>query len=49
MYSLQVISDVKEIVNKHYTKCYSYLKKFDNTEYRHELENLLIFLQNRDH
>lgn len=49
MNQLSVISDVKEIVQNHYKTCYSYIEKFDSTQYRQELENLLIFLQNRDH
>ncbi len=49
MHSLNVISDVKEIVQNHYKTCYSYIEQFDTNEYRQELENLLIFLQNRDH
>lgn len=49
MNSLGVISEVKEIVQKHYATCYSYIEQFDSSDYRQELENLLIFLQNRDH
>jgi geranylgeranyl diphosphate synthase type II len=49
MESLNVISDVNEIVQNHYQTCYSYIEQFEATQYRQELENLLIFLQNRDH
>jgi len=49
MHGLGVISDVSEIVQNHYKKCYSYIDKFDATPFRQELKNLLIFLQNRDH
>ena len=49
MESLNVISDVNEIVQNHYQTCYSYIEQFPATQYRQELENLLIFLQNRDH
>ncbi len=49
MNELSVISDVEDIVHSHYQTCYSYLEKFDESPYRQELQNLLIFLQNRDH
>ena len=49
MHSLDVISDVYNIIQDHYKNCYSYIDSFDPTEYRKELKNLLIFLQHRDH
>lgn len=49
MHSLDVISDVYNIIQDHYKNCFSYIDSFDSTEYRKELKNLLIFLQHRDH
>lgn len=49
MHSLNVISDVNNIVQDHYMNCYSFIDSFESTEYRKELKNLLIFLQHRDH
>ncbi len=49
MKDLNVIADVNDIVQTHYQNCYSYIEQFDSTPYRQELQNLLIFLQNRDH
>jgi len=49
MHELEVLTDVGQIVESHYSKCYQYLSNFEETPFRQELQNLLIFLQNRDH
>jgi len=49
MLDLNVIDDVAREVNQHYKKSRKLLDKFESSEYKQELENLLIFLQNRDH
>lgn len=49
MNDLSVINDVNHEIQNHYRTCYSYIHQFDDNPYRQELENLLIFLQNRDH
>lgn len=49
MKSLDVIQDVSEEINEHYLKAQQSLDKFESSEYKKELEKLLIFLQNRDH
>ena len=36
-------------VKQHYKKAFQLLDKFESSDYKQELENLLIFLQNRDH
>lgn len=49
MLDINVIDDVAREVNQHYEKSRKLLDKFESSEYKQELENLLIFLQNRDH
>ena len=49
MLNLNVIDDVADEVNQHYQKSRKLLDNFESSEYKKELENLLIFLQNRDH
>ncbi len=49
MKQLDVISDIKDEVNQHYSVALNQLDKFKDSEYKHELQNLLIFLKNRDH
>ncbi|WP_018126427.1 polyprenyl synthetase family protein [Balneola vulgaris] len=49
MHSLNVIDDIAEEVNQHYNSALHELDDFNDSEYKHELKNLLIFLQNRDH
>lgn len=49
MKSLDVIKDVSAEINDHYLKAQHSLDQFEPSEYKKELEKLLIFLQNRDH
>lgn len=49
MARLNVLSDVSNQIDQHYKKAFTLLKKFESSEYKQELEKLLIFLQNRDH
>ncbi|HCD52764.1 MAG TPA: polyprenyl synthetase family protein [Balneolaceae bacterium] len=49
MNELKVIEDVSEIVRKTYQNANDLIAQFNESKYRKELENLLIFLQNRDH
>lgn len=49
MEELNVLKDVAEEIDQHYKKAFELLNKFTSSEYQQELENLLIFLQNRDH
>lgn len=46
---LNVISDISNEIDRHYEKALDLLEEFNDNEYQHELKNLLIFLQNRDH
>ncbi len=49
MDQLEVTSDISDEVNNHYENAIKSLSIFKDSEYKHELKNLLIFLQNRDH
>ncbi|MEX2477430.1 MAG: polyprenyl synthetase family protein [Gracilimonas sp.] len=49
MKELEVLNDVADEIQEHYKKAFDLLNKFTTSEYQQELENLLIFLQNRDH
>lgn len=49
MNTLNVISNTEEKVNHHYDNAIDSLTIFKDSEYKHELKNLLIFLTNRDH
>jgi geranylgeranyl diphosphate synthase type II len=49
MKDLNVISDIKKEVDQHYLNAINSLDLFDDSEYKQELKNLLIFLKNRDH
>lgn len=49
MNELDVLTDVASEINKRYNKAHELLAHFTESEYKTELENLLIFLQNRDH
>lgn len=49
MDELNVLKDVAQEVEQHYKKAFQLLDKFESSDYQQELENLLIFLQNRDH
>ncbi len=46
---LNVLSDIRKEVNEHYRRSFALIDDFIDSEYQHELKNLLIFLQNRDH
>ncbi len=49
MEELNVIEDVALYIEKRYRACNTLINKFPDSEYKKELQNLLIFLQNRDH
>lgn len=49
MKELKVLDDVAAETDNHYQKALALLHHFDSSEYQQELENLLIFLRNRDH
>ncbi|MFY0684357.1 MAG: polyprenyl synthetase family protein [Balneola sp.] len=49
MNTLNVITDTEVKVQHHYDNAIDSLNIFKDSEYKHELKNLLIFLQNRDH
>ena len=49
MKDLNVLSDVSDILQTHYSHTHQLLNQFEDNEFKKELENLLIFLQNRDH
>ncbi len=49
MKTLNVLEDVSSELNKRYEKAKELLAHFPDSEYKQELENLLIFLQHRDH
>jgi geranylgeranyl diphosphate synthase type II len=49
MKDLNVLSDIAQEVDEHYKKAIDSLNSFNDSEYKHELKNLLIFLKNRDH
>lgn len=49
MKELNVIADVSQEINTRYSKAHELLAHFPESEYKKELEKLLIFLQNRDH
>lgn len=49
MDTLQVPQDVAEEVNNRYDHARSIIADFTDSEYKKELENLLTFLQKRDH
>ena len=49
MNQLKVLEDVSKEVTSTYEKAGALLKKFPESEYKKALENLLIFLQHRDH
>ncbi len=49
MSNLDVLDDVANEIDQHYKKAFQLLNKFESSEYKQELEKLLIFLQNRDH
>lgn len=49
MKELNVIKDISNEVEEHYMNAISTLDTFNDSEYKHELKNLLIFLKNRDH
>lgn len=49
MKELNVMDDVAKILQNYYSHTYQLLEQFEENEYKKELENLLIFLQNRDH
>lgn len=46
---LNVLSDIRKEVDEHYRRSFELIDDFNDSEYQHELKNLLIFLQNRDH
>lgn len=46
---LDVLSDIKKEIQIHYEIAFKNLDEFRDSEFKHELKNLLIFLQNRDH
>ncbi|MCG8373539.1 MAG: polyprenyl synthetase family protein [Balneolales bacterium] len=46
---LDVLKDVSKEVSNRYSSCLQLVSEFQNSKYKKELENLLIFLQNRDH
>jgi geranylgeranyl diphosphate synthase type II len=49
MEGLNVLNDVAAEVDKRYDRAKSLITDFADSKYKKELENLLIFLQNRDH
>ncbi len=49
MAELNVLSDVSNILQTYYSHTHQLLNQFEDNEYKKELENLLIFLKNRDH
>lgn len=49
MTELNVLDDVAGEIDQHYKKAFHLLNKFKSSDYKQELEKLLIFLQNRDH
>jgi len=49
MSGLNVLNDIAKEVDQHYEEAFNLLNQFKDTEYKQELKNLLIFLQNRDH
>jgi geranylgeranyl diphosphate synthase type II len=49
MDELDVLKDVAGQIDHHYEHAHQLLNKFQNSSYKQELENLLIFLQKRDH
>jgi len=49
MKELNVLTDVAKQTDQHYKKALELLTHFEFSEYKQELENLLIFLRNRDH
>ena len=49
MKTLNVLDDVASEINNRYEKAKELLTHFPDSEYKQELENLLIFLQHRDH
>ncbi len=49
MNTLNVTEDVASELNNRYERAKELLAHFPDSEYKQELENLLIFLQNRDH
>lgn len=49
MDQLGVIEDVSRETDAHYQKAFDLLTKFEQSEYKTELEKLLKFLRNRDH
>ena len=49
MKKLNVLADVSSEINNRYEKAKELLTHFPDSEYKQELENLLIFLQHRDH
>jgi geranylgeranyl diphosphate synthase type II len=49
MKTLNVLDDVASEINTRYEKAKELLTHFPDFEYKKELENLLIFLQHRDH
>jgi len=46
---LNVLSDIALEVDQHYVKAIDSLNNFVDSDFKHELKNLLIFLKNRDH
>ncbi|MDZ7806885.1 MAG: polyprenyl synthetase family protein [Gracilimonas sp.] len=49
MDTLGVLNDVANETDEHYQKAFDLLNKFENSEYKTELEKLLNFLRQRDH
>ena len=49
MKRLDVITDTALKVEQHYNNAIDSLNNFEDSEYKQELKNLLIFLKNRDH
>lgn len=49
MKRLDVITDTALKVEQHYNNAVDSLNNFEDSEYKQELKNLLIFLKNRDH
>lgn len=49
MKNLDVLNDVANEIKKRYDTSYELISHFPESEYKTELEKLLIFLQNRDH
>ncbi|MFP8488304.1 polyprenyl synthetase family protein [Gracilimonas sp. Q87] len=49
MGDLGVLKDVDNETDEHYQKAFDLLSKFENSEYKIELEKLLNFLRKRDH